>query len=173
MGTRLRCCRLSAVADLVIDPGADIRLIDTPFSVAEALAAFDAAYSLAGAIASFTGKVRQDGGVEALELIPYHPLTRTSMLDLAVDAHDRFEIDGLLAWHRTGMMTPGEPIVLVAAAARHRRDAFAAVDFAMDYLKTKAWFWKRERRADGWHWIEPRAQDHADSARWIRETQPT
>lgn len=151
---------------------ADVRLLASSFSVAEALVAFDATHASAGAIVSFTGKVRQDGEVEALELIPYHPLTRSSMFDLAADAHNCFAIDGILAWHRTGTMVPGEPIVLVAAAAQHRRDAFAAVDFAMDYLKTTAWFWKRERRADGWHWIEPRAQDHADSARWTGKTQP-
>ena len=57
-------------------------------------------------------------------------------------------------------------IVLVAAAARHRRDAFHAVDFLMDYLKSAAWLWKREKRADGWHWIEPRTQDFADRNRW-------
>ena len=57
--------------------------------------------------------------------------------------------------------------ILVAAAARHRRDAFHAVDFLMDYLKSAAWFWKREKRPDGWHWIEPRAQDFADRNRWV------
>ena len=59
-------------------------------------------------------------------------------------------------------MRPGDPIVLVAAAARHRRDAFAAADFAMDHLKSDAWFWKREKRGGEWRWIEPRAEDHAD-----------
>jgi molybdopterin synthase catalytic subunit len=63
-------------------------------------------------------------------------------------------------------MVPGEPIVLVAAAARHRRDAFAAADFAMDHLKSQSWFWKREKTAKGWRWIEPRPDDHRDLARW-------
>lgn len=85
---------------------------------------------------------------------------------LADDALNRFELMGILLVHRTGMMRPGEPIVLVSAAARHRREAIQAVDFAMDHLKSDAWFWKRERRADGWHWIEPRSADHADLARW-------
>ncbi len=64
------------------------------------------------------------------------------------------------------MMRPGEPIVCVSAAALHRRDAIDAVDFCMDHLKSAAWFWKREKRADGWHWIEPREGDHRDLARW-------
>jgi molybdopterin synthase catalytic subunit len=63
-------------------------------------------------------------------------------------------------------MRPGEPIVLVSACARHRRDAIQAVDFAMDHLKSDAWFWKREKRAGAWRWIEPRGQDHADLKRW-------
>ena len=78
----------------------------------------------------------------------------------------RWALDGLLILHRHGQMTPGDPIVLVAAAARHRRDAFAAADFAMDHLKSDSWFWKRERRGGEWRWIEPRDQDHADLARW-------
>ena len=63
-------------------------------------------------------------------------------------------------------MLPGEPIVCVSAAARHRREAFEAVDFCMDHLKSQSWFWKREKRAGAWQWIEPRGQDHADLARW-------
>jgi molybdopterin synthase catalytic subunit len=63
-------------------------------------------------------------------------------------------------------MRVGEPIVLVSACAKHRRGAIDAVDFAMDHLKSEAWFWKREKRADGWHWIEPRTEDHHDLARW-------
>lgn len=130
------------------------------------MAVFDTAHPSAGAIASFTGKVRRDRMVQALELISYHPLTQTSMSDLTFDALERFAIDGILAWHRIGVMAPGEAIVLVAAAAQHRRAAFQAVDFMMDHLKSKAWFWKREQREDGWHWIEPRPEDYADLARW-------
>ena len=78
----------------------------------------------------------------------------------------RWPLAGLLILHRSGVMLPGEPIVLVAAAARHRRDAFAAADFAMDHLKSESWFWKREKRGGEWHWIEPRPEDYADLARW-------
>lgn len=72
----------------------------------------------------------------------------------------------MLVIHRSGEMAVGEPIVLVAAAARHRRDAFAAADFAMDHLKSESWFWKREKVAGEWRWIEPRAQDFEDIGRW-------
>ena len=101
-----------------------------------------------------------------LELSHYEPLTLPGMRDLAEKARERFDLAGVLAWHRIGVMTPGETIVLVATAARHRRNAFEAADFLMDHLKSAAWLWKRERRADGWHWIEPREQDHEDLARW-------
>uniref|UniRef100_UPI0038F60AA8 molybdenum cofactor biosynthesis protein MoaE n=1 Tax=Streptomyces turgidiscabies TaxID=85558 RepID=UPI0038F60AA8 len=77
---------------------------------------------------------------------------------LARAARQRWALDGLLLVHRHGTLTPGQPIVLVAAAARHRRDAFAAADFAMDHLKSESWFWKREKTAQGWRWIEPREQ---------------
>ena len=105
-------------------------------------------------------------GVEALELTHYEPLTLPGMHALADRACARFDLMGLLMVHRIGVMRPGEPIVCVSAAARHRRDAIDAVDFCMDHLKSAAWFWKRERAPDEWHWIEPRAEDHRDLARW-------
>ncbi len=154
------------MARLTIDTPLDVRLLDKGLSVGEALAAFNAANGEAGGVVSFLGKVRPDGDVRALELSHYEPLTLPGMRELAEAARDRFALDGALVWHRIGAMTPGEAIVLVATAARHRRDAFAAADYLMDHLKSAAWLWKRERRADGWHWIEPREQDHEDVARW-------
>ena len=154
------------MARLTIDTPLDVRLLDKGLSVGEALAAFNAANGEAGGVVSFLGKVRPDGDVSALELSHYEPLTLPGMRELAEAARDRFALDGALVWHRIGAMTPGEAIVLVATAARHRRDAFAAADYLMDHLKSAAWLWKRERRADGWHWIEPREQDHEDVARW-------
>jgi molybdopterin synthase catalytic subunit len=85
---------------------------------------------------------------------------------LADAALDRFDLMGIMIVHRTGLMHPGEPIVLVSAAARHRRDAIQAVDYAMDHLKSDSWFWKREKAGGAWRWIEPRAQDFADLERW-------
>ena len=145
---------------------ADVRLLETELAPQAALATFSAAHPGAGGIASFVGKVRPDDGVEALELSHYEPLTLPSMIALADSALARWPLDGILIHHRVGAMRPGDPIVLVAAAARHRRNAFEAADFAMDHLKSDAWFWKREKRADGWHWIEPRGEDHADLERW-------
>ena len=144
----------------------DVRLLDKGLSVGEALAAFNTAHGEAGGVVSFLGKVRPDGDVRALELSHYEPLTLPGMRELTEAARDRFALDGALVWHRIGVMTPGEAIVLVATAARHRRDAFAAADYLMDHLKSAAWLWKREKRADGWHWIEPREADHTDLARW-------
>ena len=159
-------CPRSAVARLAISVPLDVRLLDRGLSVGEGLAAFNAAHGEAGGIVSFLGKVRPDGEVKALELSYYQPLTLPAMQDLAERAFERFFLTGALVWHRVGLMTPGDAIVLVAAAARHRRDAFQATDYLMDHLKSAAWLWKRERRGDGWHWIEPREGDHADLARW-------
>ena len=151
----------------------DVRLLDAAFDPASELASFTQAHPQAGGVVSFLGQVRDivGGGAGAqavleLELTHYEPLTLSGMRDLARSAADRWALDGMLIVHRSGRMGPGDPIVLVAAAARHRRDAFAAADYAMDHLKSRAWFWKRERTAAGWRWIEPREADHADLARW-------
>nr|WP_205763624.1 molybdenum cofactor biosynthesis protein MoaE [Pseudopontixanthobacter vadosimaris] len=141
-------------------------MLEKGFSAGQALAHFARANPDSGGIASFVGKVRPDGDVKALHLTHYPPLTLPGMEELARKAMERFALEGILAWHRIGFLRPGAPIVLVAAAARHRRDSLAAVDFTMDHLKSAAWFWKREKRDDGWHWIAPRGQDHADLARW-------
>ncbi len=144
----------------------DIRLLTAPFDPARELAAFADAHPASGGIASFLGQVRAGEGVEALELQHYEPLTLPAMHELGATVGQRWALDGLLILHRSGVMASAEPIVLVAAAARHRRDALAAVDYAMDHLKSESWFWKREKRAGEWHWIEPRGQDYADLARW-------
>jgi molybdopterin synthase catalytic subunit len=144
----------------------EIRLLDAAFDPHSSLAALSEQTPEAGGIATFIGKVRASGGVEALELSHYEPLTLGGMMELASQAEGRFELVGLVILHRTGTMAPGDPIVCVAAAAVHRRDAILAVDFCMDHLKSAAWFWKREKRRGVWHWIEPRNADHADLARW-------
>jgi molybdopterin synthase catalytic subunit len=147
-----------------------VRLLSEPFSPGQFVGPFTNAHPGLGGVCTFVGEVRGDademGGVEALELSHYEPLTLTGMDALADRALERFGLMGILIVHRTGVMRPGEPIVLVSAAARHRRAAIQAVDFAMDHLKSDAWFWKREKRAGEWHWIEPRPEDHADLARW-------
>jgi molybdopterin synthase catalytic subunit len=144
----------------------DVRLLDQSFDPAQEISAFAAAHAQAGGIASFLGQVRAGEGVEALELQHYAPLTLPAMQALADGAQQRWALAGLLIVHRAGLMHPGDPIVLVAAAARHRRDAFAAAEFAMDHLKSDSWFWKREKAGGEWRWIEPREQDFADIQRW-------
>jgi len=145
---------------------ADVRLLGDPFDPAAELAAFTATHPESGGVVSFLGQVREGDGVEALELRQYGPLTLPGMERLAHAAQARWALDGLLIVHRHGRMIPRDPIVLVAAAARHRRDAFAAADFAMDHLKSDSWFWKREQAGGQWRWIEPRTEDYNDRARW-------
>jgi len=144
----------------------DIRLLEAHFNPGAEIDRFAMAHPEAGAIASFVGKVRPTGGVEALELSHFGPLTLPGMEDLAETAAGRWDLMGLLVLHRTGMLEPGEPIVAVSAASRHRRDSLAAVDFIMDHLKSDAWFWKREKTGGEWRWIEPREQDFTDIRRW-------
>ena len=143
---------------------ADVRLLDIGFDAGRGVAEFANSHLASGGIASFIGQVREEA--EALELTHYPPLTLPGMTEIADTALDRWQLGGLLVWHRVGRLGPGEPIVLVAAAARHRRAAFEAVDFTMDHLKSAAWFWKRELRGGEWTWIEPRPEDRADLGRW-------
>lgn len=163
--TRSPSCPRSAAAELA----PDVRLLDRAFDPGAALTRFAESHRQSGGIASFLGQVRSEASrqaVLALELTHYEPLTLPAMRTLGEEAVGRWVLDGLLVRHRVGVMEAGEPIVLVAAAALHRRDAFLAADFVMDHLKSAAWLWKRERTAAGWRWIEPRAEDHADHARW-------
>jgi len=136
---------------------------------AAALLAQLSAGSGAGAIASFIGLVRSeadDATVRVLELDHHPVLTEKVVRRIGADARERFRLTGVCIVHRCGTLYPGEPIVFVGAAAAHRRAAFDAVDYMMDRLKTEAPFWKREQRSDGAHWIEARACDHDDRARW-------
>lgn len=144
----------------------DVRLLTEPFRPGELVDPFTDAHPGLGGVCTFVGEVRSDDGVEALELSHYEPVTLGGMDALADEALARFDLMGILVVHRVGQMRPGEPIVLVSAAARHRRAAIQAVDFAMDHLKSDAWFWKREKRGGEWRWIDPRPEDHADLARW-------
>ena len=145
----------------------DVRLLIEPFNPGQLVGPFTNAHPGLGGVCTFVGEVRGDGDVEALELSHYEPLTLAGMDDLADQALARFDLMGILIAHRVGELHPGEPIVLVSAAARHRRGAIQAVDFAMDHLKSDAWFWKREKRAGEWRWIDPRPEDHADLERWV------
>ena len=141
-----------------------IRLADRPFDPAAAVAALPV--HDAGALVQFTGLVRPTDGTRALVLHHHPTMTLASVEALASEARARFALTALGIVHRVGRMTPGEPVVWVGAAARHRRAAFEAVDRLMDGLKGEALFWKQEERMDGTHWIEPTERDRADLARW-------
>lgn len=141
----------------------------TPIDPAALLDQFARQAEGAGAIVSFTGIVRGDGGVSELWLDHHPTLTAASIAAIDAETRRRFAIDDLLILHRIGALGPGEPVVFVAAAARHRRAAFEAVDQAMDRLKTDALLWKRETAGDDTRWIEARPQDRADRARWEQQ----
>ena len=146
-----------------------IKLVETPIDPAAELRAFTAKSIGSGAIVSFTGLVRDHDGsedVSELYLETYSPLTENGIADIASQAMTRWDLDDCLIAHRTGTMLPGDPIVFVATASAHRRAAFQAADFIMDYLKTEAVFWKKETTSHGTKWIEPRSADYQDAARW-------
>ena len=144
-----------------------IQLSEEPFDPGALLTAFAQGRSETGAVATFTGIARAERGATAvLELEAYPGFTESEIGKIADQARERFALHDLLILHRVGKIGPGEPIVFVATAAGHRRAAFEACDFLMDYLKSKAPFWKKEHGPDGARWIEPTAQDHADRERW-------
>lgn len=122
-----------------------------------------------GALVTFTGLCRDEAGtLEALELEHYPGMAEAELARIAREAADRWPLTGLTVIHRFGKIRPGENIVLVIAASAHRRAAFEAADFLMDYLKTRAPFWKKEHLLDGGRaaWVEAKAGDDKDAARW-------
>ena len=146
-----------------------ISVCETCFDPAEELGAFEKKTDDAGAVVSFLGKVRGKSGnndIRGLQLEHYPGVTEKSIAAIEREAQRRWAIDDTLIIHRVGAIKPGEPIVLVCVSAAHRRDAFEAADFLMDFLKTKAMFWKKEIRTDGDSWIDPREGDYKDAKRW-------
>jgi molybdopterin synthase catalytic subunit len=147
-----------------------IRLTFDPFDPGALLSEFCRGRSEVGAVATFTGLARAEAGATvALELEAYPGFTEAQIGKVADAARVRFGLDDLQILHRVGKIAPGEPVVFVATAARHRRAAFEACDFLMDYLKSRAPFWKKEHGPDGARWVEPTDQDRADLSRWEEE----
>ena len=146
-----------------------VEITDAGFAPEERLRAFRAAQDGAGAVVSFTGVVRADPGADALILSHYPGYTERVIAEQAAAAAARFGLTGALVVHRVGEMAPGEPVVLVATAAPHRREAFEAADLLMDHLKSAAPFWKKERGPAGERWIEPTARDTDDLRRWTAD----
>jgi molybdopterin synthase catalytic subunit len=144
-----------------------IRLQSEPFEPGVLLTAFSANRDATGAVVSFTGVARGEAGaVTALELEAYPGFTDVEIGRIAEAARTRFGLHDLLIVHRIGKIAPGEAIVFVATAAAHRREAFEAADHLMDYLKSRAPFWKKEHGPGGARWVEPTERDQADAARW-------
>ena len=140
------------------------------FSVADETEALTRGRADIGAVVTFTGLCRDEGGrLSALELEHYPGMAEEELGRLCAAAQERWPLQGLTVIHRHGAMRPGESIVLVVAASAHRRDAFEAASFLMDYLKTKAPFWKREHLSDGTTggWVEAAAADDAAAERWV------
>lgn len=146
-----------------------IRIQREDFELADEIAALSHGRADIGAVVSFTGLCRDENGMlSALEIEHYPGMAEAEIARVASAAAARWPLIGLVAIHRFGLIRPGEQIVLVLAASTHRRDAFEAADFMMDYLKTRAPFWKREHRADGTlgSWVEAKAGDDDAAKRW-------
>lgn len=122
-----------------------------------------------GAVVTFSGICRDEkGSLTALELEHYPGMAEAEIMRIATEAVARWPLTGLTAIHRHGKIRPGENIVLVVVASKHRRAAFEAADFLMDYLKSRAPFWKKEHRADGGEggWVDAKETDEEAAARW-------
>lgn len=148
-----------------------IRIQREDFSLQDEIDALSVGRSDIGAVVSFTGLCRDEAGtLAALELEHYPGMAEAEIGRVAAEAVARWPLLGLVAIHRYGLIGPGEQIVLVLAASAHRRAAFEAADFMMDYLKTRAPFWKREHRADGTlgGWVEAKGEDDDAAERWSR-----
>ncbi len=146
-----------------------IRIQSQPFDIPAETTRLTVGRADIGAIVTFTGLCRDEGGrLKALELEHYPGMAEEEIGRVAETALQRWPLMGLTAIHRFGLIRPGEDIVLVIAASAHRRAAFEAADFMMDYLKTRAPFWKREHLLGGsiGGWVEAKAEDDQAAARW-------
>ena len=148
---------------------ATVRVQREDFDAGAETAALARGRSDVGAVASFVGYCRDEGGrLAALELEHYPGMAEEEMARAAREAEERWPLIGVTAIHRTGRIAPGDQIVFVAVAAAHRCEAFAAAEMLMDYLKTRAPFWKRAIRTDGVveGWVEAKGDDDSAAARW-------
>ena len=139
-----------------------------PFDLGAEANAFAAGLAGAGAVVTFTGVVRDlaEGGLEAMEIEHYPGMTEKAITAIAEEAAQRWSLADVLVIHRHGRLAPGAPIMMVATAAPHRKDAFEAAEFLMDYLKSRAPFWKKEITAEGADWVAARDADEDALGRW-------
>jgi molybdopterin synthase catalytic subunit len=149
--------------------GVTIRIEEADFDIAREVAALSKGRSDTGAVVTFTGICRGGEGEEAiaaLTLEHYPGMAEAEIKRHAETAASRWPLTGLTVIHRVGRLRPGENIVLVVTASKHRHAAFEAAEFLMDYLKTHAPFWKREEGAAGASWVDAREHDDAAADRW-------
>ena len=146
-----------------------VRIQEADFDLGAELTALRANDARVGALASFVGLVRDVNhgiGVSEMTLEHYPGMTEKALTAIVDEAKMRWDIYGALVIHRVGPLKPCDQIVLVAVTSAHRGEAFAACEFIMDYLKTRAPFWKREATADGARWVDARDSDDAAAERW-------
>jgi molybdopterin synthase catalytic subunit len=149
-----------------------IRVQTEPFDAGAEASALTQGRTDIGAVVSFVGLCRDEARtLAALELEHYPGMAEAELTRIAEEAESRWSLLGLTIVHRSGKILPGEPIVLVLCASAHRQAAFSAADFLMDFLKSRAPFWKKEHRADGTPglWVEAKDSDEAALERWRRE----
>ena len=146
-----------------------VRVQTEDFDVAKELAQLRAGNRAVGAVAAFIGVVRDvndNSDVRSLTLEHYPGMTEKALAGIVAEATQRWKVCDALVIHRVGRLEPTDQIVLVAVTSAHRGEAFAACEFIMDYLKTRAPFWKKEDTAAGERWVEARASDDDAAARW-------
>ena len=139
------------------------------FDLGEQTAAFTARQTGAGAVVTFSGLVRGDGGLAALEIEHYPAMTTPAIAAMADMARKRFDLLDVMVIHRFGVLQVGAPIMMVATAALHRKNAFDGAEFLMDYLKSRAPFWKKEHHPSGTTWVAAKDSDEALLSRWNQE----
>ena len=143
-----------------------VRVQSDPFDDGAELTVFSSSVSGAGAVVSFTGIVRGDNDLAALEIEHYQAMTTPAIEAIVAEASTRWSLSDALVIHRHGRLAVGEAIMMVVTAAPHRRAAFEAADFLMDYLKSRAPFWKKEIGPDGEMWVAAKGSDEDDLKRW-------
>jgi molybdopterin synthase catalytic subunit len=144
-----------------------VRVQDAPFDMGAEVEAFTAASKGAGAVVTFSGLVRDEAGtLTAMEIEHYPGMTEKALEKIRAEAVERWSLTDAMIIHRFGPMKPGDQIMMVATAARHRGDAFAAAEFLMDYLKSRAPFWKKEFGISGDAWVAAKDEDEAALNRW-------
>lgn len=144
-----------------------VRVQSEPFDPGAESNAFTARASGAGAVVTFSGIVRNEGGtLEGMTIEHYPGMTEKALKSYRDKAVERFSLSDALVIHRYGDLAPGDVIMMVATAAPHRKDAFEAAEFLMDYLKSRAPFWKKETGPDGEAWVAAKDDDEAALDRW-------